>query len=134
MAEALIHDVDWSAYEVSVGPATSVGRSLQSLLSSSNTQEAPAAWAEIEEFVFSQGGIYSAAEPAVSVALAALAENPPPWRSGRILDLLFFILSGDSLTDFPLRDRCRERAREGLWLLVQWAQSHTGWGARTRSR
>lgn len=128
VVECLIEDVDWSAYEVTVGSATRVGVALRGLLSSSNMQEASAAWEEIEEFVFSQGTIYSAAEPTVSVMLAALTEDQPPWRSGRILDLLFFIVRGASPTDPLLQGRCRDRAREGLWLLARWALTHEGWG------
>ncbi len=128
VAERLIEEVDWSTYEVTIGPAVRVGAALRGLLSSSNMQEASAAWDELEEFVFSQGNIYSAAEPTVSVMLAALTEDQPPWRSGRILDLLFFIVSGASLTDPSLQERCRSRAREGLWLLTRWALTHDGWG------
>ncbi len=92
IAERLIDSVDWAEYKVSVGPATKVGVALCALLSSSDISEASAAWNEIEEFVFSQGTIYSAAEPTVSVMLAALTEDQPSWRSGRILDLVFFIV------------------------------------------
>lgn len=60
--------------------------------------------------------------------LAALTEEQPPWRSGRIVDLLFFILSGNSDADPLLQSRCRDRAREGLWLLARWALTHDGWG------
>lgn len=128
VADRLLEAVDWSSYEVTTGPATGVGAALRALLASGNLQEASAAWDEIEEFVFSQGTIYSVAEPTVSVMLAALTEDQPPWRSGRILDLLFFIVSGVSLTDPSLQERCRSRAREGLWLLTRWALMHDGWG------
>lgn len=128
LADRLIEDVNWSTYEVANGPATRVGGALRALLASSDAQEASEAWSEIEEFIFSQGTIYSSAEPAVSVLLAALAEEQPPWRSGRILDLLFFIASGTSAKDSKLRERCRNRTREGLWLLARWAIVHDGWG------
>ncbi len=110
-----------------MGPALGMEQALRALLSSSNVEEASAAWDEIEEHVFSQGTIYSSAEPTVSVMLAALTEEQPSWRSGRILDLLFFIVSGSSETDSSLQGRCRDRAREGLWLLAQWVIRHEGW-------
>lgn len=127
IAERLVEAVDWSSYRVSSGPASAVGAALRDLLVSLDAEEASAAWEQIEEQVFSQGTIYSAAEPTVSVMLAALTEEQPSWRSGRILDLLFFIVSGSSATDASLQGRCRDRAREGFWLLAQWAVEHSGW-------
>jgi hypothetical protein len=127
VALAEIASVDWSAYVEHDGPATSVGIALRDLLSSTDVESASAAWLRIEEHVFSQGTIYSVAEPTVSVMLAALTEDQPPWRSGRIVDLLFFIVNGMSPTDETLQTRCRHRAREGLWLLVHRALTHDGW-------
>jgi hypothetical protein len=123
----MIEAVDWSTYDVAGGPATRLGTALRALLASSDIDEASAAWNEIEEGVFSQGTIYSAAEPTVSVVLAALTEDQPSWRSGRLLDLLFFLVSGTSVADSSLQARCRDRAREGYWLLARWALAHEGW-------
>ncbi|MFC0707739.1 hypothetical protein [Cellulomonas uda] len=127
IAECVIDAVDWSTYRVAGGSATMLGAALRDLLVSSDVGEASVAWNEIEEHVFSQGTIYSAAEPTVSVVLAALTEDQPSWRSGRMLDLLFFIVRGTSVTDSTLQSRCRDRAREGLWLLARWALAHEGW-------
>jgi hypothetical protein len=127
LAGALIDSVDWSSYLVLGGPATAIGPALRDLLSSSDVSESSVAWKQIEEQVFSQGTIYSAAEPTVSVMVAALTEEQPSWRNGRIVDLLFFIVRGASETDPTLQDRCRDRAREGLWLLARWALTHQGW-------
>lgn len=127
IAERMLEEVDWASYRVATGPATMLGAALRGLLLSANVEDASTAWNEIEEHVFSQGTIYSAAEPTVSVVLAALIEDQPTWRSGRILDLLFFVVSGISATDLSLQDRCRDRAREGIWLLARWALTHEGW-------
>jgi hypothetical protein len=127
LAEMTIASIDWSAYHVVDGPAVRFGETLGNLLSSSSVEESSSVWNEIEEHVFSQGTIYSAAEPTVSVMLAALTEDQPSWRSGRILDLLFFIVRGVSVNDPSLQSRCRARAREGLWLLASWALAHDGW-------
>ncbi|GAA3884146.1 hypothetical protein GCM10022275_34710 [Tessaracoccus defluvii] len=127
VAERMVEEVDWPSYRVAMGPATTLGAALHALISSGNVDESSAAWNEIEEHVFSQGTIYSAAEPTVSVMLAALMDDQPSWRSGRILDLLFFIVRGVSVTDPSLQGRCRDRAREGLWLLARWALTHEGW-------
>lgn len=127
LADALIESVDWSSYSVLGGPATAIGPVLRDLLSSADVDESSAAWKQIEEHVFSQGTIYSAAEPTVSVMVAALTEEQPSWRNGRIVDLLFFIVRGVSEVDPTLQSRCRDRAREGLWLLARWALTHQGW-------
>ncbi|MCP3976026.1 MAG: hypothetical protein GY720_16215 [bacterium] len=127
-ADLEITSVDWSAFVEHHGPATRVGVALRGLLNSTDVESASAAWELIEEHVFSQGTIYPVAEPTVSVLLAALTEDQPPWRSGRIVDLLFFIVSGASQSDLTLQVRCRDRAREGLWLLVRCALAADGWG------
>jgi hypothetical protein len=127
LGELMIESIDWSAYDVAGGPAVGFERALRDLLTSSDIDESSAAWNDIEEQVFSQGTIYSAAEPTVSVVLAALTEDQPSWRSGRMLDLLFFLVSGTSATDQSLQARCRDRAREGYWLLARWALAHQGW-------
>ena len=72
VAERMVEEVDWPSYRVAMGPATTLGAALHALISSGNVDESSAAWNEIEEHVFSQGTIYSAAEPTVSVMLAAL--------------------------------------------------------------
>jgi hypothetical protein len=124
---AVIAAVDWSAYAECDGPGTRVGGALRDLLDSGNVDSASEAWANLEEHVFSQGTIYPVAEPTVSVLLAALTEDQPSWRSGRIVDLLFFIVRGESASDPSLQARCRERAREGLWLLARRALTQEGW-------
>jgi hypothetical protein len=127
LASQLIASVDWSLHMECNGPATGVGPALHDLLASSDVDQATGAWNRIEEHVFSQGTIYSSAEPTVSIMLAALTEDQPPWRSGRIVDLLFFIVCGVSLADPSLQARCRDRAIEGVWLLARWAVTHEGW-------
>lgn len=127
IADVEIAAVDWSAYAEHDGPATKIGGALRELLSSTDVESASAAWDLIEEHVFSQGTIYPVAEPTVSVMLAALTEDQPPWRSGRIVDLLFFVVSGTSQSDPTLQDRVRQRAREGLWLLTRCALIGEGW-------
>lgn len=130
LADAAINSVDWPAYVEHAGPATKVGQALQDLLHSADVEAASNAWEAIEEHVFSQGTIYSVAEPVVSVMLAALTEDQPPWRSGRIVDLLFFIVTGDSRCDPALQALCRERAREGLWMLMRLALTSDGWSRK----
>ena len=117
IAGKLLAAVDWSAYLEHDGPAAEVGAALHDLLTSSDVDGATSAWKRIEEHVFWQGTIYPVAEPTVSVMLAALMEQQPSWRSGWIVDLLFFIVCGVSLTA-RLCKRGAETARErgcGCW-------------------
>jgi hypothetical protein len=118
----------WAAYAESGGSASAVGDALADLLASVDVESASAAWDRIEEHVFSQGTIYSVAEPTVSVMLAARVDDQPSWRSGRIADLLFYILKGSSQEEPDLAARCLARAREGVWLLVRCALAAEGWG------
>jgi len=127
MAERVLAAVDWSSYQVMGGPAIRLGVALRDLLSSSDVEESSAAWGRIEEEVFSQGTIYSAAEPTVTVMVASLTVEQPSWRIGRILDLLYFIVCGVSPEDPLMQSRCRLRAREGLWLLARLALDQDGW-------
>lgn len=59
---------------------------------------------------------------AVPVLLSALLdESPSPVRI-RILELLFQIVSGEAHPDEDnkqLGDKCRQRGREGLWVLYR---------------
>lgn len=123
-----INSVEWAAYAETGGSASMVGAALADLLVSADKESASAAWVRIEEHVFSQGTIYSVAEPTVSVMLAALTEEQPSWRRGRIVDLLFYILKGSSEEEPELAALCMDRAREGIWLLVRCALAADGWG------
>ncbi|HEX2347681.1 MAG TPA: hypothetical protein VHI51_04515 [Ktedonobacterales bacterium] len=79
-------------------------------------------WKSFENKVFAQNTIYGAAEATINVLLAALADERPQHVRGRILELLFFLLNGGSDDDPTLAERCREQARQGLWLLAQEAR------------
>lgn len=88
--------------------------------------EAERAWWNIENVVFSQDTIYGAAEPTVEVLLAALVDERPPLVRGWILEALFFLLKGGSQEDPLLPERCRTRARLGVWLLAREARIASG--------
>ena len=127
VAAAEIGSVEWASYEAHYGDGSGIGEALRDLLDSTDFDSAADAWDRLEDHVFSQGTIYSVAEPTVSVLLAALTEEQPAWRAGRIVDLLFFVVDGASVADLMLQERCRARAREGFWLLVSYALQHDGW-------
>jgi hypothetical protein len=119
-SEAVAQSIDWSAYELMTGEATQFGDRLVRFLRSRDPAECKEAWQQIENHVFAQDTIYSAAEPTIDVVLAALVTDRPLIK-GMLIDLLFLLLNGSSATDQDLAMRCRHRAQRGVWLLVRLA-------------
>ena len=125
LAERLIERTDWASYRRLPGAsAERVGQLLQSLLRSGRDGVEDLRDA-LENEVAPQANLYSAAEPAVSVLAASLADSSPRWVRITVLDLMFLILSGApvveevQLGNGALLERCFARARESLWLIVQ---------------
>ena len=127
LIDHVIDSVDWASLRTATGDARGVPSALRRLLISDGVEEASLAWTLIEEHVFSQGAIYSSAEPAMRVAVLALAVDQPSWRLGRILDLIYFVAAGASPSDPDLRGRCHDRIREGLSELTRMATTSEGW-------
>ena len=67
--------------------------------------------------------VYEVALPALDVILAGYAEHPPVWVESEFLNALHGIILGEphesemELGNGDLVDRCRERARDGIWVL-----------------
>src|SRR5580700_4554130 len=108
--EAVAQSVDWSAYELMTGESTQFGDTLVRFLRSRDAAECQEAWRQIENHVFTQDTIYSAAEPTIDVVLAALVSDRPLIK-GMLIDLLFLLLNGSSASDPDLAVRCRLRAQ-----------------------
>lgn len=119
IGEAVIRSVDWPSFRVATGDASQVGDTLSALLRCRTTAEYDAVWPRIENVIFAQDTIYSAAEPAIDVLMAALADETPPETRNVIIDLLFLLVHGGSIEDPDLVARCHARARKGVWLLVR---------------
>jgi hypothetical protein len=117
--ETAIRSVNWRRFQISTGEATQFGNVLVRLIRSHDAVESKEVWRYIENFVFSQDLIYSAAEPTIDVMLAVLVEERPMHVKALVLDLLFLLLHGASEEDPDLSRRCRERALRGTWLLVR---------------
>ena len=126
--ERAIAAVNWQALEISGGrTADDLPAALLALFRSTTDAEAEQVWwKSFENKVFAQNTIYGAAEATINVLLAALADERPQHVRGRILELLFFLLNGGSDDDPTLAERCREQARQGLWLLAQEARVTSG--------
>ncbi len=126
LAERLISETDWASYRMLTGgPASGVGAVLQRLFASSDPESATVESDALENEVAVQGNLYSAAEPAVRVLAASLADPRPRWVMLSVLDLMFLILSGYPVADEiesgngALLERCTSRVRESLWLIVR---------------
>jgi hypothetical protein len=125
LAEGLIEAIAWGNYRRLAGDsAAGVGQVLMSLLTS-DRERVETARDFLENEIAPQANLYSAAEPAVSVLAASLADPRPRWVRIAVLDLMFLILSGAPVRDEvergngALLERCIVRVRESLWLIVR---------------
>ncbi len=121
--ERAIAAVNWQSLKISGGrTADDIPAALLALFWCTTSDEAWQAWWRLENKVFAQNTIYGAAEATVNVLMAALADDRPRLVKVRIIELLFFLLNGGSDDDPTLAERCRDQARQGLWLLAQEAR------------
>ena len=123
LAEIEISRVDWAAHRQIVGTAERIPAALLDLLNAPTPEAANAAYWKLDNHVVVQGALFQAAEPVVSVLLAALTETRPAHVRASLLELLFQILAGEAaggeraLSNDPLAQACKIRARERLWVL-----------------
>src|SRR5689334_23676551 len=118
LADTVIQSVDWASYELASGPADGFGDRLAAFVTT-DAEGYKKCWKTMENHVFAQDDIYSAAEPTIRVLLAALLE--PRSRSARIgiLDLLFLLAQAASYREDELGVRCLRLVAEGTWLLAR---------------
>jgi hypothetical protein len=122
---------DWEAFRVADGRPQDVPEYLKGLIESQTEADAETYYWGLENEVFIQQQLYSAAVPVVSVILAALSDGSSsrPARQG-LLELLFQIVRGESISDEinrgnrDLGDQCRRAASAGLWVLYR--ELHSG--------
>jgi hypothetical protein len=124
--ESAVAAVDWHSVEVLAGTGDDLAAALLELLRITEETDTERLWWRLENRVFAQNTVYGAAEETIDVLLAALADDRPPLVRSWIMELLFFLVRGGSMTDPSLPGRCRERARAGLWLLAQEARATSG--------
>jgi hypothetical protein len=129
-ASLVIEATDWTAFTVLRGNGMDLKRALKAFVEAETSESASELWWGLEGSAFAQNTIYGAAEPTVNVMMAALADDPPSFRRGWILEVLRFVLSATSTDDPELADRCREVARRGTWLLAAEARRVEGDGER----
>jgi hypothetical protein len=122
LAEREIERISWGRLKEANGSASEIGPALRRMLDARGPQEASTAYWQLENHVVVQGEVFEAAEATVSVLVAAFADERPRHVRIAALELLYQILAGEpnqSQGDQNLLVRCRERAREGLWLLIR---------------
>lgn len=123
LAERAIQAVDWTELELASGPARGFGESLTAFISRDSAVPRDQLWQSMENKVFVQDDVYSAAEPTIRVLLAALAEPRPDDVRNGALDLLFLLVHAASFRGDELGQRCVSAAAEGGWLLVREAMA-----------
>lgn len=119
LAHTIIKSTDWSQYELLEGSAAGFGDVLGAFIGSAPAGQRAALWATMENHVFSQDDIFSAAEPALRVLLAALVDDVDGPVRHSILDLIFHIVQAASYRNDALGAQCVADVEAGTWLLVR---------------
>ena len=125
LAALEIRRIPWDTLRQAGGPAEQVPYALMDLLNALTPELANHAYWRLENHVVVQGQLYQAAEPVVSVLVAILLEDRPRHVKIGVLELLFQILAGSAhasevaLGNENIAEACRDKAREGLWVLYK---------------
>ncbi len=126
IADRVIGSMEWASYEVFNGSAESLGLHLTEFLADTGAGDRAQLWELVENRVFAQDDIASAAEPVITVLLASLVDDRPTYVRIAVLDLLFHLVHAASYRDDSLGQRCVREAACGAWLLVRLAESEPG--------
>jgi hypothetical protein len=132
LAEIELARIDWSklreirsSYGDRIVSADYVPSVIKALLNAKTPKEAEELEWKIDNHIFVQRQLFEAAEYLVPVLITALLEAKQDFIKLTIFRLLFEIVSGYpdqseiALGNNGLADRCRAKAREGLWVLYQ---------------
>lgn len=125
LAERLIEATDWGDFRRITGGSAGRVRAMLTSLLESDSEGISTARNTLENEIVPQAGLYSVAEPAVSVLAASLADPRPRWVRIVVLDLMYLILTGAPVKDEvergngDLRERCIDRVRESLWVIAR---------------
>ncbi|WP_405056244.1 hypothetical protein OG474_26320 [Kribbella sp. NBC_01505] len=119
LADAVIRSTDWASFELFNGTADGFGELLAAFIAADESRTADDLWDTMDNRVFAQDDIFSAAEPTIEVLLAALSEPRSRTAWIGILDLLFHLVQPASYRGDELGGRCLMVAAQGGWLLVR---------------
>jgi hypothetical protein len=117
LALLMIEAVEWSTYDVMDGAATALGSQLHEFLTVDDIERRSDLWRTMENNLFCQDDIFSAAEPAIPVLLASLTEPATAAVRIAVLDLLFHLVQGARFRGDQLGDDCLKQACMGSWEL-----------------
>jgi len=98
---------------------------IMALLNAKDLKEVEELEWKIDNNIVVQGQLFEAAEYLVPVLIVSLLEVPQGFIKNTFLELLFQIVAGVpdqsevALGNYDLAERCREKAREGLWILYK---------------
>jgi hypothetical protein len=126
LVEAELCRTDWNRVQEMGGCATETPHAVRELLDSRSPDDVKKAYWKLENHIVVQGQLFEAALYVVPVIVAALAklERPSYVRIG-LYELLFQIVNGEVDSEEATRglenlgERCRELAREGLWIFYR---------------
>lgn len=118
LTDLLIDSINWKEVYVLRGSGEDLANSLRRFVRARSADEAASLWEEFEGVAFAQDTIYGGAVPVVDVMLAMLADQPADFLRPWVVEVLRFILVGDSDSDPSLRIECLHRAETGRWLLA----------------
>jgi hypothetical protein len=125
LVDAELARIDWKTVREAAGSASDVPDALLALLAVENAKDVQAQYWRLENHVVVQGQVFEAGLLLVPALLAGLTESSPSYVRIGLLELLFQIVNGTphedeiALGNTDLVERCRDRAREGLWLLYR---------------
>jgi hypothetical protein len=125
VAEVEIARHEWETFRVMGDNARKVPSALVGLLAAVSADEAKQYYWRLEGTVVVSGQLFEAAVYVVPVLLAGLLDDVTDAARGAVLELLYQIVAGESHQDEVARgladlgEQCRQRAREGLWVLYK---------------
>ena len=131
LGDSVLQSIDWSEFEVQIGTGTDLAEALSRFIGCDDPASMHDLWRGLESShaMFAQDTVYRLAEPAVDVLLAALVDDRPRFVKMWSLEALRMTLKAGSSTDPELPERCRRRARRGVWLLVAMSRTEAAAGA-----
>ncbi len=118
LSELVIDSITWDEVEVLSGSGHDLAGSLRRFVRAGSPDELSGLWFELEGVAFAQETIYGSALLVLDVMLAVVADRSPEWLRMWAVEVIRFILNGDSEAPSSLRQKCIAQARAGTWLLA----------------
>jgi hypothetical protein len=123
IAELEIKRIPWHILRESSGFANQIPIALFDMLNSSTADQTQEAYWRLENHVVVQGQLFQVAEAVTSVLISSLLNKRGNHVKIGVLELLLQIVLAVphqeeiKLGNFELSEKCKSKAREGIWLL-----------------